>query len=128
VNGEFGFWGENCLGTGEYRAAGSGVAAVFNATTNSQWTYLDGKEGRICYWQELNGEFGSWGENCLGTGEYTATSSGLAAVRDGAAGSQWVYFDGKEGRICYWQEVNGEFGSWGENCLGTGEYVAPGST
>ncbi len=128
LNGEFGSWADNCLGTGEYVAVGGGLGAVYNTVGGSQWTYWDGKEGRVCYWQELNGEFGSWADNCLGTGEYAATGSGLAITRTGATDSQWVYLDSKEGRLCYWQELNGGFGSWAENCLGSGEYVAGGST
>jgi glycosyl hydrolase family 16 len=127
LNGGFGSWAENCMGSDEYAAAGSGLAAVRDAVTGSQWAYLDGKEGRVCYWQELNGGFGSWAENCMGSGEYAAAGSGLAAVRDAVTGSQWAYLDGKEGRVCYWQELNGGFGSWAENCLGVGVYTAAGS-
>jgi hypothetical protein len=127
ANGSFGSWAQNCLGAGEYASTTSGLAAVYKPATGSQWTYWVGKEGRACYWQEWNGEFGGWADNCLGTGEYTASGSGLAVVSAGASNSQWLYLAGGEGRLCYWEEVDGSF-SWAENCLGSGEYIAPGST
>ncbi len=122
-----GSWTANCLGSGNYVAPNTSLSVVRDPATGNQWVYFLSDEGRVCYWG-LNGSSGSWTANCLGsTTEYVAKGSGLAPLRDPETGNQWVYFISNVNRVCYWS-LNGSSGSWADNCLGTGEYVAPGST
>ncbi len=122
-----GSWADDCLGTGNYVAPNTSVSVVRDPATGNQWAYFLSSSGRVCYWG-LNASSGSWTDDCLGSAtEYVAKASGLAPVRDPETGNQWVYFISNVNQVCYWS-LNASSGSWADNCLGTGEYVAPSSS
>ena len=110
--------------SGHPAAAGTTPTVVRDPSSGVQWVYYQGSNGSIDYWEWSNGwtfrEF---------SGHPAAAGTSPTVVRDpGSPGDpnsnyQWVYYQGSNGSIDYWQWAEG----WTFHEL-SGHAAAPGTS
>jgi len=109
-NGEVCWWGTSapkweytnyCPGGGQAAEQGTTPSAVMNENGTLQWIYYTGSNNEICSWGASAPKW-EYTNYCPGGGNKTASGTNPAAVRETSGGTQWIYYVGGNGKVCWW--------------------------
>jgi hypothetical protein len=109
-NGEVCWWGTSapkweytnyCPGGGQAAEQGTTPSAIMNENGTTQWIYYTGSNNEICLWGASAPKW-EYTNYCPGGGIKTASGTNPTAIRETSGGTQWIYYVGGNGKVCWW--------------------------